>query len=151
MQIVLQKLEDTLVSNVFSSQGKLCLQSSKKVLKAKRLQKGDLISGLEIVSVDKNLDSDNLEIYATNMQKLKQELNSIFEENWWDFTNKKALKILKRYNVILAEKVFSGTRIVTKLGVEEYFSGEPMLQDMLEFDVKDIDWSTVQKVATLTK
>lgn len=151
MLLTLQKLGETFISTAFPSSAKLLLQNEKRPVKGKKLKEGDVINGYEIVEIAEGNNASATELYAVNMNRLKQELDELFGEEWWDFENKKAVQILKKYNIVKAEKIFSGTHVVTKLGIEAYYSGEPLKQLFVEFDVPEIDWSTVQKITTLTK
>lgn len=154
MILTVQKENKIYKSNSIPENLRVFVVNKSKEIKVKHLKESDkLLSSYSVLSVEKSLIEDKKQekIYFVSLQDLVDKLNVLFSEADWDFENKKALDLLKRYNVCCIDTSFSGLTIVTKLGTKQFFYGESMIQDHIILDVPEICYDELFELQTKLK
>lgn len=154
MILTVQKENKTYKSNSIPESFKVFVVNKSKEIKVKHLKASDkLLNNYSVLSIEKSLveDKKQKKIYFVSLQDLVNKLNELFPESDWDFENKEALALLKKYNVNFIVTTYSGLVIETKLGTKQFFYGESMLQDHLILDVSDICYDELFELQTKLK
>lgn len=146
MILKVQKANSTYISNPFSEKKKILVQNTGKKIKAKALKIGDFLHGgyivLDIIPSEKTKNED---IILTNFDQLFSELSKEFlKETVWDFENKEAQNILKKYNVEQIDSLYNGLKFKTKTGAEQFLPETFMKQDTFTLNISNLNQATLQ-------
>lgn len=154
MVLIVQKENKIYRSNSVPDSFKVFVVNKAKEIKIKHLKESDkLLGGFSVIDIEKSLVENKKQknIYFVSLQDLVNELNDLFPEADWDFENKKALELLKKYNVRFIDVNYSGLTIETKLGTKQFFYGESMVQDHIALDISEVCYDELFELQTKLK
>lgn len=154
MILIVQKENKIYRSNSVPDSFKVFVVNKAKEVKIKSLKESDkLLGGFSVIGIEKSFVENKKQekIYFVSLQDLVNKLNDLFSETDWDFENKKALELLKKYNVRFIDVNYSGLTIETKLGTKQFFYGESMVQDHITLDISEVCYDELFELQTKLK